>query len=521
MAAPDLTLPVPPPPDPNDYQEYLQALRRAQMAQYLTQGALTPPSVQQPVPGGKYYQEARLSPLSGLLKLGQAYVARKSVDQSNQTNVQMMAKVLASIEDPNNPRKPGEPPALIPNPYNLPKMMVYNQWVKDPAKYAEEVAGPDAWRAKVLGSGSVGEAQTRELAATKKENMLSFRKGAPFMSTYEGVSGIAPDIDEGVSGQWAPGQQASVQPIANAPELAQQMQQARETGKTAGGIHELNTAEGGSKYMIPPNLYGGAHLTPALAGPQAPAAPSITPRQHFPLHQAVAPGNAPTPPGVTPGIWKNAPPRPTSTAIGTDPYLKGLTQKMLDKHVELVNKYDSESSLADQRIAFNNEALKVLSGANVGPLSEKINLLASKAHELGVPLPSWMPDIKTVNNSTELKKFLLRNPLLSLKSYFGGKPAASEFQILANEASPSNAMLGGAIQRLVQLDNQSAGFAKQRGIDYSYYHDNLQGNPQRFETWYGDKVPFAKWLDSHPHGREGEAHVDTRKPLSEILGGHK
>jgi hypothetical protein len=67
--------------------------------------------------------------------------------------------------------------------------------------------------------------------------------------------------------------------------------------------------------------------------------------------------------------------------------------------------------------------------------------------------------------------------------------------------------LSGAYIKLAQLDNQAAGFSKQKAADYSYYSDHMQGNPQRFESWYASKVHFAKWLTDNPQGRPGEQHI--------------
>jgi hypothetical protein len=405
------------------------------------------------------------------------------------------------------------------NPNRLPWQYAMEAAQKDPLK---TFVGPDAWQTQLKEAGG-NEELARRLALAKgiKAGTLELRAGGEAgIPMPDGtikwikVPSLLPGEDyqrdaQGniISAGLLPGHAAAAEAAAGAAEQ----------GKVTHQINTLPTTGGGNMpvYGVPASIPGSPNApAPHAVAPPPGAAPGAAPYQ--PKLPAVAPpspaappnAREPTPPGVTPGIWSKVPTRPNTTGFGVDPYVEHKVGKMADKDAELSDKYGSEADLADQRIAFNNEALKVLGGSNTGPLSEQINHLAAKAHELGINAP-WIPDEATVNNSAELKKFLLRNPLLSLKPTFGGRPAASEFQVLANDASPSPQMLSGAISRLVQLDTQAAGFSKQRATDYGYYHDHLHGDPQRFESYYANRVPFAKWLNDNPNGRAGEAHVEA------------
>jgi hypothetical protein len=449
------------------------------------------------------------------------------------------------------------------NPTGLPAAPLMKLFLTDPSKYLEAIKGTTDWQnALVANGGNVQAARAQMLKAAQAQLLTPEAKNAIFASGGDPDSAAAlvhAKLIKDASSETRPGAENMVPTgrfhedgtpeyrfirtpnvgqnqdlmrdaqgnpiethlIPGSAEALRQAHQAEELGKTQGGIHEFVTTGGGSTYYTPPGL-----TVPGAPGsPEAlrPAAPPQPPRYFPPPGGAgaaqgasptvgqPAPGAAsvPVPPGVTPGIWKGAPQRSNAQGIGEDPYVAGTIKKQVEKNEELSNKYGTDADLADQRIAFNNEALKVLGGAEVGPLSDRINQLKQQYHEtVGGKLPSWLDvDTNTVNNTTELKKFLLRNPLLSLKPTFGGRPAASEFQVLREEASPSPEMLQGAIQRLVTLDSQSAGFSKQRATDYGYYHDQLKGDPTRFESWYANRVPFAKWLDTHPGGREGEAAI--------------
>ena len=547
-----------------DPAQYLAALRQQQIAQALQGMALSPAEVQQPSAGVKgLYQQARLSPLSGVAKLAEALLAKKATDSSNANRGQMMAQALsafggapqqpppapadtgpqggysggAGASDAGQPAPPqgigaapspaGQAPAQQNplNPFNLPPQVAYALFTEHPDKFAEMAAGTPEWRtALAANGGNVAAAQQQLKAEALKKGLVELRSGGE-VGIPNGQGGfrwvrspnLSPNMDFSRDAQGNP---SAAFNIPGATTALQQQHQAEATGTAQGSVHEFQTPGGGSTYSfgLPAGLAGAPrnYFGPGAGLPGTGATPAAPQTRDAPGGGTVVDKPPPTPPGVTPGIWQGAPARPnTQGGIGEDPYVKGQIEGMVKKNDELSDKYGSEADLADQRIAFNNEALKVLNSATTGPLSDQITTLAAKAHELGLNLP-WLPDASTVNNTAELKKFLLRNPLLSLKPTFGGRPAASEFQILANDASPSPTMLSGAIGRLVQLDNQAAGFSKQRSIDYNYFHDQLQGNPQRFESWYANRVPFAKWLDQNPNGRAGEAHVNAGPSLEDL-----
>jgi hypothetical protein len=248
---------------------------------------------------------------------------------------------------------------------------------------------------------------------------------------------------------------------------------------------------GGGKEQL---MYPGQ--VPGLGAPPALRQPGMVPPNYFPKQLPPAGGVGPPAPPPQ-GPWANVPKLniPNTPGRTSDAYTEKILGKAADKHIELADKYGQESDLADQRIAFNKEALKVLQGADTGPLSDEMTKLRAKAMELGVPA-SWIPKSETVENTQELKKFLLRNPLLSLKPTFGGRPAASEFAVLKEEASPSPTMLKSTIEKLIQLDSTQAQYVKQRALDYGRYHE-MGGDPTRFESWYSNTTPFAKSLSNY------------------------
>lgn len=557
---------VPPGMDP---VEYAKMVRQQQVAEMALNAAATPISVQQPQGSNRgFYQASRVSPVSGLAKLAEAMIAKKGLDTSAQNQAQIYARGLQAFSPGGGPPTP--PPSPAPsqdagapggggsndagqpgstmnppqmsqgggnplNPQGLPAKPLFDLYRTDPAKYLDMIKGTPEWQTMLQAyGGNVTAAQNALRAEMAKKGSLEMRAGGE-TGIPDGQGGYrfirTPNLGQNQEyTRDAQGNVIETHLIPGAATAERQQETAKKTGENEGEIHTLPTAGGGTRVQ-----FGLGGVPGAPQGPPTPAAgptPQSPPPQgggaagprYFPPIPGAGPaqpgsqptgGNQPTPPGVTPGIWRGVPQRPSTTGLGEDPYVAGTVKKMVEKNDELSTKYGSEADLADQRIAFNNEALKVLSTSNTGPMYDTLNTLKKRAQEMGVPA-DWLPG-GDVNSTDELKKFLLRNPLLSLKPTFGGRPAASEFQILANDASPSPQMMSGAIQRLVQLDNQAAGFSKQRATDYAYFHDHQNGNPARFESYYANKVPFAKWLDQNPQGREGEAHVDTRPPLSSFV----
>jgi hypothetical protein len=563
------------PPPGTDPQTYARIMRQQMIAEALQNEALTPTQIQQPQGSNRgFYQAARVSPLSTMARVLAGVMSKGAMDKSNTAMAQMYARGLQSFDPnqpggrapappaddqsqppPSGPPSPAQPGAAAPaqqsggqtispvsgggnplNPMGQDPRELMRLYMSDPQKYLDQIKGTPEWQtALAANGGNVQAAQNALKAELAKKGTLEMRSGGavaiPDPSQPSGYRIVrSPNLGVGQEALYdASGNPVAVRNIPGATEAERATAAATSTGHNQGEVHTLQTQGGGSRVQFGLDGIPGA--------PQGPPSPQAPPRQYFPPHpgapaapapaapapgSAAPPGSGPapaaagpgTPPGVTPGIWQSVPKRPNTGGLGEDPYVAGTVKKMVEKNDELSTKYGSEADLADQRIAFNNEALKVLQSANTGPMYDTFNTLKKRAIELGVPA-GWLPG-GDVNSTDELKKFLLRNPLLSLKPTFGGRPAASEFQVLANDASPSPQMMKAAISRLVQLDTQSAQFSKQRATDYAYYHDHLNGNPSRFESYYANKVPFASFLDQHPPGPPAKGATDTRPPLSQF-----
>jgi hypothetical protein len=517
---------IPPGVDP---AQWLKTQRQMQLAQALQGFSLSPVQndIQQPGGGGKYYQAARVRPIAALSKLAEALMAKRGFDQAAPAMAQQYSQGMQAfspggqvsspvtpassqvppVSSPQGAAAPSAQPQIIPqnpmNPAGLPPGVAMRAYMSDPSKYAELLAGTPEWRTALAAAGGNQQRamQMLQQEATKK-GTITMRGGE--MALLPNAQGgydtrRSPNLPPGFEPKFdQQGQYVGTQP---APGLI--AGQAAEAGATT-AAREANTPlevdmGGGVRKLS----YPGDVLPPAPATRQQ-GAPGGQ-KQYFQGGPPQAPLPQPPPSvrggaaqamGAQPeqGMWASVPKLsiPNTPGETTDTFHAQLLKDAAAKHEELVNKYGSDADLADARIAFNKEALGVLNGAETGPLSDELTKLRAKAQELGVP-PSWIPGSDTVADTQLLKKFALRNPLLNLKPTFGGRPAASEFQILANDASPSPSQMKSVFSRLATLDTQQAEYTKQKSEDYGTYVSK-GGDPMRFESWYANRKPLANYF---------------------------
>jgi hypothetical protein len=415
-------------------------------------------------------------------------------------------------------------------------------YMSSPADYAKLKVGPESVQLARIAGLPAAPAAT---AAFNKQNALEERPGGATVLPNGTVlrnpqlsAGEVPVYDQQgnlIGTRLLPGH-AEAQGAITGTETAARVANTPLEVPMGGGSERLAYPGDVRSVGTPPAMRGPQNMLPIMdqsgqvvgyrAGSGAtPAAPTLPPRgSYFPPQPPSAPaaaagssGAAPTsiaPPsaasiaqaGATPtggqaspaganGLWSDVPQLniPVTPGQTQNDLQKGRIANAVAKDRELSDTYGSNANLADARIAFNKEALSVLNGAETGPLSDELTKLRAKAQELGVPA-SWIPGADTVGDTQLLKKFALRNPLLNLKPTFGGRPAAAEFTILANDASPSPLMMKSVFGRLAQLDTQQAQYQKQQATDYNQYVTQHQGDPMRFESWYAAKRPLANYF---------------------------
>ena len=540
---------APPGVDPADYAKLM---RQQAIAQMLTESSITPPAVQQPQATKGVYIQPRISPLSVLAKLAEAYMGRIALDSSNTGLAQAYARGLQAMGGGQQQQAPqgapapppgplqgnaggagamdaGQPQSVQPapnyfpnapssggsggsslNPMGLDPRAMLTLYMQKPDEYLKMIQGTPEWQNALRASGG-NPAQAMQLMHAKmvKDATLELRQGGEALipqadGSMQSIK--SPNLPSGMD--FTRDAQGNPQPYVLPGVLSYEQEQERrhKLGETQGEINTVPNKAGGTDVYFPRDFspgYGGGQ-PPAPGAATAPGGAGAAPSSGAPM---ASPAGAPGA-GVTAGPvsaqnpqsqkWAGLPVRKQPMGSGAPGiYDKVVMDKQADAQIELNARYGNEADMADQRLAFNNLALNMLPQAETGPLAEHINALRSQAQELGIPeraIPGWAK----VAPSQELRKALVRNAIVSLKPSFGGRPAASEFNVLKEEANPSDKMVSLAIKRLLQVDSLNAGYQKQRAADFGEAMDR-GGDPTRFETWYANRHPFNSQMENYLH----------------------
>jgi len=550
---------LPPGVDPADY--YAQ-MRKQMMAEALTKLSLSPP---QPVNYGPI--RSRLTAVTPLAQMFAAKLAGKNFDEMAQLGTKNQLGMLNAFSNgagggggdpssavpdggapspppapspepppnialppdqmpPSPAPSPGPPPAPVPgaapnmpgggvtppgpfqglNPLHLHPALAAATYMRDPAKYAELVAGTPEWRTALAGTnGNVAQAQHLVVAKLIKDGTIELRQGGEaIIHNPDGtITRLRnPNLINGVEPTYGPQGQVTgsfVIPGMQAAERA--IESAKHTGEAEGSIHDLPTP-GGSRPQF------GLGGIPGAPSPVTPAGPPGAPNANLPTGATGAAGtgpggsgsrrwfappaapnapNEPVPANVSPWVAKLPVRQDLNVGLGHDTFAEKRIEYQAQKANELQDKYGAEADLADQRMAFNQIVLQNLPRAETGPLADFLTTIRAEAAQLGVPtsiIPGWATAAPTI----EMRKALVRNAIVTLKPNFGGRPAASEFQVLKEEANPSPEMTALAIKRLTEIDMQLATMQKQRAADFDWAIANNK-DPARFESLYATHNP--------------------------------
>lgn len=471
--------------NPDAVTALLGAQRNQQLSQALMQQALIGPNAPTPVSGGKYTVAPRMSAISALAPLVQAYAGNKLNDKA--------MKAYAGVGSGLDPQRfsPGGDLAIA----GVAPQAAMRAYLADPAGYAKlQMGTPEQQNQRFAASGfrqPQGETPTAEQIAAATANKgatQGARQGEDLHNFLTNQDIRNPQVPVGTVVNRDP--QGNPVSVTQLPGVtgAQAASTGAETAAREANTPRLIPQGGGKETFGLPNVnFPGAQPSPASGG-----VPNWFPRQQSPQSQPPA-AQTPAAPSAPQGSMWNSVPKlniPNTPGQTTDALHMGILHNAVAKDSELTNQYSQQARTADARLAFNNEALKVLNSSVTGPTSDTVTKLSALAAQYGIKNAPFLPTAAQAANTQELKKFLLQNPLQNLKPTFGGRPAASEFQILANDASPSTHMLNGAIARLVQMDSTRAAYDKQQANDYGRY-TQAGGDPRQYEQWYAAHKPLG------------------------------
>lgn len=260
---------------------------------------------------------------------------------------------------------------------------------------------------------------------------------------------------------------------------------------------------------------------PPAAAPQAPSA-SAAPKPYFQKSQDNS-----VPEG-SPWAHITKIPDPNQGGMGINPVVQGRIANAVAADKPLSATLEHESQIAGQKLAYNEEAMKHLSGAEVGPLSDWLTQHRSMLMELGVP-ENLIPKSGTVTPTLELNKALKNAALQSARLTFP-KLTEKETFLQTNEMSPSAHMTAAAISSLIQQENIKAQYSIKMAQDYGKYV-NIGGNPQNFTSWYTGKDGFpltrfsSQQLTPSTPGKDGmtplqrlQKHPETKDDFKKTFG---
>lgn len=500
----------PPYLDPSQYPAYLDLQRKQQIAQMLV-GA-SQQATQTPAEWNSMRVVPKRSPLSNVTALATALMAGKAMKSANQAQQDYFTGLMSPGATPtaSTPSAPSavssasagipaapqaSPTSGIMAPQNpmIPSGMAPSTaqgilQMMGPEKYAENFIAPQfklpeivtQLKAAGIDPNSALGRQIQQNAIAKATYMepLNVREG----STLVDPTTMQPTFEapkEGIGIKYGP----------NGPQ-AYEVPGYRQA--TAGIEGAQTGAKQGNTIMIVPSQGGGSTVgygsqlagqAPALGGAQAPrvAAPGSAGGGSG-FAPAAEPGEAP--------VWQSVPMLKVPRGIGAPgDYTAAMLKGAGDKANELYTKYGQEADLADQKIALNEQAMKELSSAELGPLSDTLTKYRGTLKELGVPDSLIGGD--SVTPTQELRKYLVNNAIQGARQLYGNRMTQQEVQMQKEESNPSDKMTLQAVQDLVKFQNIQNQYAKQRALDYDKYVQR-GGDPRRFESWYATNFPLSK-----------------------------
>lgn len=208
-------------------------------------------------------------------------------------------------------------------------------------------------------------------------------------------------------------------------------------------------------------------IAPAAANPTASSQPTTNPPPQDP--------------------WASMPRLEQPQGMGETTYNKKLMENKASRVSELSTKYGADADSADQKLAYNQQALAILPQASVGPFADYITKGKATLQQLGVP-DNLLGGSPSANQ--ELKKYLINNAIQGAKAIYGPRMTGQEVKMQAESANPSDQMTMAAIQDLIKFDNIKNQHFINRANDFRQF-TNKGGDPDQFESWYAKSFPLA------------------------------
>lgn len=304
-----------------------------------------------------------------------------------------------------------------------------------------------------------------------------------YFDPSRGVQGLPSQAPAGYmnvqdeNGQW------STVPVNGGVQAAANSAGAIKGAQSANSIINVKTASGAEVPMWAGTAAGRGAGMPGLPPARAQVSQPQTP------HNGAANGAAQN---TQSDPWKNIPLWKQPSGIGQSTYQQKLEESAAAQANDLYTTLGQNARDADDRMAFNNQALAMVDKADSGTLSDLLTYAKTALVTAGVPEQDF------TNNpaaNTALNKDLVNAALQRGRKIFGARFTQSEVGIMLNRAAPSADMTKTAMKFLLSTDNAQLQYQKQMSSDYAEYM-NRGGDPRQFQTWYSQNFPLSKQIEN-------------------------
>ena len=283
----------------------------------------------------------------------------------------------------------------------------------------------------------------------------------------------------------------TVAPIPGQADTIKQIVNAQQAGKAPYDIKMIPTASGAVVPMSVAQLAGEARKppVPSAAAEIPPEVAAAAARGPFEATQA--PGGPVQFRQQTADPFADIPKRYQPQGLGQTTFDKEMASKQAESASALATKLGTEADAANQRIALNTQASKLVDQADTGPkaatLGDVKNWLVSR---VGIPESAFK---NTPSATIALQKDLLNAATQRAKQQFGSRITQSEVMLMLTRGSPNVDMTKASIKYLIDSDTALQQYQIKQANDFGTY---LQrgGDPMRFESWYASKFPATTAL---------------------------
>ena len=386
----------------------------------------------------------------------------------------------------------GQPPGAQPDIPPIPKALALRLMLQDPTGGKLMALQSDMYKQMSApvnlreGSTVYQPGHGPLFVAPKEGRVTTYKNGQPQMSVMPGAAQALGSVAQAEAGGKAAGQSPyETVPVQSAGGATVPQFKTQLPGYPGGQPAQPNVSQSTQSGTLPPSVPpSDAQAFNFVNSAQGPASATMGPDGQMQTGVPV--------PQEQNNPWATMPRRTVPQGMGQSTYDKQTAEHQAEATSKLAEKYGSQAQSADQRLAFNNQALDLVDKADNGTYATKIadvkNFLTSR---VGIPEDRFQ---NTPSATLALQKDLVSAATQRAKQQFGSRITQNEVMLMLNKGAPNADMTKASIKYLLQSDNAQLGYAKQQAQDFGKYMQN-GGDPYRFDSWYSSNFPMTKAIE--------------------------